>query len=131
MTDLLTNPMLCANCGAPNSSLKCPCKQVQYCSKECQGADWPSHKKKCRDRLDKKVAKAKKQHGREGAAVAEARIAAADAHMDEGRYGEAERLYLEARRIFTAAHGGRPPTLPELVHISVSCMRSWAGTRTP
>jgi hypothetical protein len=40
---------ICANCGAttkPNGSLlfSCPCKTVKYCSKECQTADWPTHK---------------------------------------------------------------------------------------
>ena len=63
MADLVENPKLCAKCGAPDSSAKCPCKQVQYCCKECQVADWPFHKKVCRARLDKKVNKAKKQHG--------------------------------------------------------------------
>jgi hypothetical protein len=63
MADLVENPKLCAKCGASDSSAKCPCKQVQYCCKECQVADWPSHKKVCRARLDKKVGKAKKQHG--------------------------------------------------------------------
>ena len=91
MADLLENPKLCAKCGAPDSSFKCPCKQVQYCGKECQAADWPSHKKVCRDRLDKKVGKAKKQHGRENVAVADARMEAGDAHARAGRYGSAER----------------------------------------
>jgi len=105
MADLLENPKLCARCGAPDSSAKCPCKQVQYCGKECQVADWPSHKKACRDRLDKKVGKAKKQHGREDVVVAKARAEAGDAHATEGRYLEAERCFVEARRIYSAVHG--------------------------
>ena len=55
--------MPCARCGgAADSSFKCQCKQVQYCSMDCQAADWPSHKQKCRDQLDKKVSKAKTEH---------------------------------------------------------------------
>jgi len=52
MADLLDNPKLCANCSEPGCSLRCPCKQVQYCGKECQKADWPKHKGVCRDRMD-------------------------------------------------------------------------------
>ena len=100
MSDLVENPKLCAKCGAPDSSAKCPCKQVQYCSKECQLADWPSHKLQCRARLDKKVNKAKKQHGREDEAVSNARMNAGHAHGLEGRYLEAVRCYVEARRIY-------------------------------
>src|SRR6056300_1139090 len=88
MADLVENPKLCAKCGAPDSSANCPCKQVQYCCKECQVADWPFHKQKCRARLDKKVNKAKKQHGREDEAVADARMEAGDAHGWEERFRE-------------------------------------------
>jgi tetratricopeptide (TPR) repeat protein len=118
MAGLLQNPKLCAKCGAPGCSLKCPCKQVQYCGKECQAADWPSHKQTCRDRLDKKVGKAKKQHGREDEAVADARMNAGYAHGREGRYGEAERCFVEARRIYTAVHGeDHPDTAYACMHL--------------
>jgi tetratricopeptide (TPR) repeat protein len=118
MADLLENPKLCAKCGAPGCSSKCPCKQVQYCGKECQAADWPTHKQSCRARLDKKVGKAKKQHGRENVAVAKARMEAGFAHANEGRYGEAERCYVEARRIYTAVHGeDHPDTASACMHL--------------
>ena len=111
MSDLLENPMFCANCGEPGCAARCPCKQVQYCSKECQVADWPSHKERCRARLEKRVRAAKEKHGKEHVAVAEARVKAGDAFIFEGRFAEAERYYLEARRIFTAAHGGDNPSV--------------------
>jgi hypothetical protein len=43
------NVETCAKCGAttkPNGSslFSCPCKTVKYCSKQCQTADWPTHK---------------------------------------------------------------------------------------
>ena len=98
MADPVEKSKVCAKCGAPDPSAQCPCKQVQYCCKECQVADWPSHKKVCRDRLDEKVGKAKKQHGREDEAVEIARMEAGNAQLKEGRLGEAERCNVEARR---------------------------------
>lgn len=43
----------CANCKKPQSELSIPlkrcakCQNMQYCSRECQLADWKSHKKNC------------------------------------------------------------------------------------
>lgn len=48
------NPALCANteqelCQEEHAALACSgCHMVQYCSKECQRADWPHHKQTCR-----------------------------------------------------------------------------------
>lgn len=43
----MLNRNVCASCGKP-ASLRCArCKSVHYCSKECQKADWPSHKRSC------------------------------------------------------------------------------------
>ena len=43
----------CETCGAVKSSdgsacKKCACKQVYYCSKECQRTDWDNHKARCK-----------------------------------------------------------------------------------
>ena len=45
----------CETCGAVKSSdgsacKKCACKQVYYCSKECQRTDWDNHKARCKAR---------------------------------------------------------------------------------
>jgi hypothetical protein len=45
---------ICGYCGKPESEpkemSKCgKCKAVHYCNRECQAADWPIHKKCCRD----------------------------------------------------------------------------------
>ena len=40
---------LCLNVGVNPIMLKCGrCKQVRYCNKECQTADWKEHKKNCK-----------------------------------------------------------------------------------
>ena len=40
----------CAVCGVEVAKLKrcTACKAVSYCSRECQSADWPQHKLKCK-----------------------------------------------------------------------------------
>ena len=85
--------------------MKCPCKQVNYCGPACQKADWPSHKPECAFALDKQLKKAKREHGKDNVEVANARLDAGISHMKEGRFGEAERCFLKARQVFTAAHG--------------------------
>lgn len=44
-----TNSPSCGSCGASgNPLLVCGrCKKARYCSKQCQGKDWPKHKKVC------------------------------------------------------------------------------------
>jgi len=37
----------CANCHMKGSTKQCACKQVHYCSKECQVENWPTHKLTC------------------------------------------------------------------------------------
>jgi len=105
MSDLVTNPRLCKRCGVPDCKLKCPCKQVNYCGPACQKADWPSHKPECAFALDKQLKKARREHGKDNVEVANARMDAGLSHMREGRFGEAERCFLKARQVFTAAHG--------------------------
>jgi TPR repeat protein len=39
--------MACSVCGAPAESTCGECKDVHYCSRECQKADWRGHKKVC------------------------------------------------------------------------------------
>ena len=105
MSDVAENPKYCAKCGVAGCELKCPCKQGYYCSKKCQKDDWGSHKKKCAIALAKAVKEARQEHGREDSAVADARMEAGKAQMAEGRYGEAEKCFVEARRVYLAAHG--------------------------
>ena len=54
-TDIDTNDNMCANCGKGEEdsiSLKSctACKMVKYCSRDCQKAHRPQHKKECRKR---------------------------------------------------------------------------------
>lgn len=45
--EALLDRKACARCGKP-ADLRCArCKKTYYCSKECQKADWPSHKRSC------------------------------------------------------------------------------------
>lgn len=47
----------CAACGQEKVPRKCAnCKSVQYCDRDCQKMDWPSHKKQC-DSLAKMMKK--------------------------------------------------------------------------
>ena len=43
----------CASCHINGSTKECPCKQVYYCSKECQKKDWHIHKSICNFRKSK------------------------------------------------------------------------------
>src|SRR6056300_1680512 len=116
MLELLANPKICGACNKPGCSLKCPCKLVFYCGEECQRSHWPTHKKDCRLALAKKVKDAKREHGRDNEAVAEARTEAGRAHQDQGRFREAEQCFLEARRIYQEIYGeGHPAS----AHISI------------
>jgi hypothetical protein len=56
-TDLLKEPWTfnpggdprCETCGKGNDLKSCSrCKNVKYCSRECQVSDWPSHKTACK-----------------------------------------------------------------------------------
>lgn len=50
----------CAYCNASHKDddscklMRCPCKAVAYCKKECQVSHWPEHKKLCAHHLKKK-----------------------------------------------------------------------------
>ena len=50
--------MQCQNCGVwqgmATKFMRCSgCTDVHYCSKACQHADWPRHKKSCKRSVDK------------------------------------------------------------------------------
>jgi hypothetical protein len=91
MADLLHNPRLCGGCDSGGCELKCACKLVYYCGRECQKKDWPRHKKNCAAALDKKVKDVKREHGKDDVRLASARFDAAKSHFQQGRYAEAER----------------------------------------
>jgi hypothetical protein len=99
MSELLANPKICGCCSEPGCTLKCACKLVFYCGTECQGKDWPVHKKVCTVLHAKKVRDTRREHGKDGVETGFARLEAAKALQDQGRFKEAERCYLEARRI--------------------------------
>ncbi|KAJ7261263.1 hypothetical protein B0H12DRAFT_345125 [Mycena haematopus] len=41
--------MVCSKCSNPSGALKCSrCRVTAYCNRECQVADWPSHKLHCK-----------------------------------------------------------------------------------
>jgi tetratricopeptide (TPR) repeat protein len=105
MSDLLKNPKLCGSCNTPGCKLKCACKLVFYCGAECQGKHWPAHKKECTVWLAKKIRDTRKEHGKDGAEMALARYDAAQELRGQGRYREAERCYLDARRILSKVEG--------------------------
>ena len=113
MADLVENPKLCAQCGAPGCVFKCPCKQVNYCGKMCQHLDWHKHARNCRARLRGAVKKAILQHGSYDVEVAKAWREAGCAHLKEGRFPHAEMCFLEARQIFSLVFGERNPDTSE------------------
>ena len=45
---------MCASCGVhgdtTNALSACPCKEVLYCSSQCQKLDWKEHKLSCKAR---------------------------------------------------------------------------------
>ena len=105
MADLLKNPKLCGACNAPGCKLKCACKLVFYCGAECQGKDWPRHKKECVKSQARKIKEARREHGKDDVAVAQARCEAGNTLRSQGRYREAERCYLDARGIYEEVGG--------------------------
>ena len=62
---------LCLKCGAKSPKdggpklLKCACKAVYYCSKDCQTEHWPNHKKQCKmaREANQRLKKAEKERG--------------------------------------------------------------------
>ena len=94
MSDVLHNPKLCKNCGAPGCKFKCMCKQGYYCSRKCQKKDWQNHKKDCAMAHSGNVKEAKREHGKDDVRVAQARLEAGFALLNQGRYKEAERCFI-------------------------------------
>lgn len=57
-----TAKITCTQCGAEDNLKKCSqCQTTQYCSKECQNADWPKHKRVCNKLKEAKKNKALEQ----------------------------------------------------------------------
>ena len=106
MADLLENPKICGACNKAGCELKCACKLVFYCGAECQGKHWPAHKKVCTVSLAKKIRHARREHGKDDVALGQARLDAAEELRMQGRYKDAERCYLDARRICAEVLGG-------------------------
>jgi len=46
----LSSDVGCAVCGQPSSSRCASCQQAAYCSKDCQKADWATHKRECKNK---------------------------------------------------------------------------------
>lgn len=72
---------------------------------KCQKDDWADHKLKCAIALARVVKEVRREHGREDEAVADARMQSGVAHLHQGRYGEADKCFLEARRVYFEALG--------------------------
>jgi tetratricopeptide (TPR) repeat protein len=96
---LLKDNKNCGSCSKAGCELRCSCNRVFYCGAECQGKHWPTHKKVCTVALAKKIRKARREHGKDGAEVAVAQFEAGCALQLQGRYKDAERCYLDGRRI--------------------------------
>ena len=46
----------CSNCNQPNANKICSlCKNINYCSKECQSHNWKNHKSQCFDLVKFKI----------------------------------------------------------------------------
>jgi len=45
----LSQQFQCSNCGQPSVSSCSRCSAIRYCGKECQEAQWPSHKSICKE----------------------------------------------------------------------------------
>jgi len=69
MSDLLENPRICGACNKPGCKLECACKLVFYCGAECQGKQWPTHKKECTAWLAKKIRETRREHGKDSPEV--------------------------------------------------------------
>ena len=132
MSELLANPKICGACNKPGCSLKCACKLVFYCGEECQRAHWPTHKKKCRLALAKKVKDAKRKHGRDNEAVAMARLEVGVAHEQQGRYREAgsSAFWRLVGYIWRTTERGILSLLLFLLCL-VSCISGWGGSTRP
>ena len=105
MADLLANPKICGACSTPACELKCACKLVFYCGAVCQRKHWPEHKQVCTVALAKKIRKARREHGKDDFGVVKARMDAANALRQQGRFKDAERCFLEARGICVRVEG--------------------------
>lgn len=57
----LNNDSSCAHCGASASLTCAKCKKIKYCRKECQVAQWRTHKKTCRSEEENAAFAKKKQ----------------------------------------------------------------------
>jgi hypothetical protein len=88
-------PFCCFVCEALTASAKerdklhmCPCRNVAYCSKECQVKHWREHRVQCTGPLNERgeseaMVKKRSKTGK-GAAAGEADVGAADAGVAEG-----------------------------------------------
>ena len=100
MSDLPANPKLCGACNNKSAwRLMCACKLFFYSWAEGQGKHWHTHKKSSTASLTKKIREVIRDHGKDDVEVGKARIEAGYQLWGKGQYEEAERCYLDAKRI--------------------------------
>jgi tetratricopeptide (TPR) repeat protein len=100
MSDLLANPKLCGACNIRSAyRLMCACKLFFYSGTEGQGKHWHTHKKSSSASPTKKIREVIRDHGKDDVEVGKARMQAGYKFWGQGRYKEAERCYLDAKRI--------------------------------